>query len=100
MKDGALRHARNTADRDCFRLEDYNLKSVQIEEFVGCVFVNLDAKAQRLSDAVGDLESDIRSRVPFLDDLRVPMANTFGPTEIEAGSVSYTHLTLPTKRIV
>ena len=84
-KDGALRHARNTADRECFRLEDYNLKSVQIEELVGCVFVNLDAKAQRLLDAVGDLESDIRSRVPFLDDLRVPMANTFGPTEIEAG---------------
>ncbi|MCS5571765.1 MAG: aromatic ring-hydroxylating dioxygenase subunit alpha, partial [Pseudomonadales bacterium] len=84
-KDGSLRHARNTADLANFCLKDYGLKSIQLEEFVGCVFVNLDAKAQRLSDAVADLETDIRSRVPFLDDLRVPMANTFGPTTIEAG---------------
>ena len=84
-KDGALRHARNTADLAGFRLEDYGLKSIQLEEFVGCVFVNLDPKAERLADTVADLETDIRSRVPFLDDLRVPMANTFGPTEIEAG---------------
>ena len=84
-KDGSLRHARNTADLANFCLKDYGLKSIQLEEFVGCVFVNLDAKAQRLSDAVADLETDIRSRVLFLDDLRVPMANTFGPTTIEAG---------------
>ena len=84
-KDGSLRHARNTADLANFCLKDYGLKSIQLEEFVGCVFVNLGAKAQRLSDAVADLETDIRSRVTFLDDLRVPMANTFGPTTIEAG---------------
>ena len=84
-KDGSLRHARNTADLENFCLKDYGLKSIQLEEFVGCVFVNLDAKAQRLSEAVADLETDIRSRVPFLEDLRVPMANTFGPTTIEAG---------------
>ena len=83
-KDGGLRYARNTADRASFRLEDYGLKSVQIEEFVGCVFVNLDPKAEQLADTVADLETDIRSRVPFLDDLQVPMANTFGKTEIEA----------------
>ena len=84
-KDGALRHARNTADLANFCLEDYSLKSIQLDEFIGCVFVNLNAKAQCLSDLVADLETDIRSRVPFLDSLRVPMANTFGPTAIEAG---------------
>ena len=84
-KNGALRHARNTADLANFCLEDYSLKSIQLEEFIGCVFVNLNAKAQCLSDLVADLETDIRSRVSFLDSLRVPMANTFGPTAIEAG---------------
>jgi choline monooxygenase len=84
-KDGALRHARNTADRECFRLEDYGLKSVQIEEFVGCIFVNLNPEAERLADTVADLDADIRSRVPFFDDLRIPMANTIGETKIKAG---------------
>lgn len=61
------------------------LVSLRLELFCDCVFVNFDSDAVSLSQQAGDLESDIRKTVPFLDELRSPMANAFGNTNINAG---------------
>ncbi len=69
--DGKLRTARNTDELADFDPADFNLPPVRIEEFCGFVFVNLDPEAEPLADLTGDLESEIRSYVPRLDELAV-----------------------------
>jgi choline monooxygenase len=67
--DGKLRTARNTEGMADFDPADFGLPPVRIEVFCGFVFVNLDPEAEALADLTGDLESEIRSYVPRLDEL-------------------------------
>ena len=78
---GRLRGAPRSGGRADFRKEDYSLKEVRTEVFLDCVFVNLDPNADSLSSLAGDLEEDVRERVPFLGN--VAPTGTYGDGQIE-----------------
>ncbi len=83
-KDGALRGAPNSDKRPEFCKANFGLRQVRLEEFLGCVFVNLDDNAVSLNEQASDLAADIRQRVPFIDDLR-PVPGRFVDPNINAG---------------
>ncbi|MDE2790945.1 MAG: aromatic ring-hydroxylating dioxygenase subunit alpha [Paracoccaceae bacterium] len=83
--DGRLRGAPRSDRRPDFRRDDYALKPIRLEMFLGCAFVNLDSDAKPLSAVAGDLEADIRRRLPFLPRLAKVRVNGLGETRIEAG---------------
>lgn len=85
QKDGRLRGAPRSENRPGFNKADFSLKQVKLEIFLDCAFVNLDPDALSLKDTAGDLEADIRAKVPFYSDLKTPMDNGFGETRISAG---------------
>ena len=70
-KDGALRGAPNSSKRPGFDKAQYGLRETRLEEFLGCVFINLDDNAASLNETAGDLAEDIRKRVPFVDKKRL-----------------------------
>lgn len=82
---GSLRGAPRSGERPGFNRADYSLKEAKLEVFLDCVFINLDQNAVPLKELAGDLEEDIRARVPFLDRLKVPMEGGFGQTLMNAG---------------
>lgn len=84
-KSGALRGAPNSQARPGFDKTNYGLRQVRLEEFLGCLFVNLDDNAVPLADQAGDLADDIQARVPFLDDLKPLRDMRLGNTLIDAG---------------
>ena len=61
------------------------LSEIRLELFLNAVFVNLDPHASPLSELAGDLDQDIRRRLPFLDKVSSPRTNGLGETHIEAG---------------
>ncbi|MEM7193899.1 MAG: aromatic ring-hydroxylating dioxygenase subunit alpha [Pseudomonadota bacterium] len=67
--DGALRSARNSENVSDFEKDDFTLKRVQVEVFCGMVFINLNDDAEPLHIQSGNLESEIRSYCPTVDDL-------------------------------
>jgi len=83
--DGSLLAARMGSKRPDFDKCRFSLKEINVEIFCGCVFVNLDADAQRLNDIAGDLANDIRARTPYLDDLELCGTDMFGETVNKAG---------------
>ena len=68
-RDGRLRAARFSSQRPGFDKADYRLRPVRLELFCDCVFVNLDDDAASLASLAGDMETDLRRRVPWLGDL-------------------------------
>ena len=66
---GALKSARHTSHLDDFDMGSICLKSVQITEFGGFVYVNLDPSATPLEVASGDLGAEIAHRAPDVADL-------------------------------
>lgn len=67
--DGSLVRARNTEAMPDFDKADYGLRPVRCEVAAGFVFVNVDGKAPDIAEVVEDLEAQIKSYVPALDDL-------------------------------
>ncbi|MEM9578887.1 MAG: ring-hydroxylating oxygenase subunit alpha [Pseudomonadota bacterium] len=67
--DGQLVRAPETDHLEDFSPGDICLDAVQIAEFAGFVFVNLDPAAASLSDQSGDLETEIRHWAPDIDQL-------------------------------
>ena len=67
--DGRLKGAPHTEHLTDFALEDICLDAVQVEEFGGFVFVNLDPEAAPLSQQSGDLGAEIRHWAPDVDNL-------------------------------
>lgn len=67
--DGTLRTARLTKSMPDFRACDFALKPVRVEEFCGFVFVNLDPDAVPLAEQTGDLEREIRTYAPRIDEM-------------------------------
>ncbi|MCJ8308065.1 MAG: ring-hydroxylating oxygenase subunit alpha [Hyphomicrobiales bacterium] len=67
--DGQLVRAPHTESLENFKTDDICLDQVQVEEFCGFVYVNLDPNAPSLSEQSGDLETEIRYWAPDVDQL-------------------------------
>lgn len=67
--DGSLVRARNTENMPNFDKKDYGLKSVRCEVAGGFVWLNVDGAAPDIAEVVEDLEAQIKSYVPALDEL-------------------------------
>ena len=67
--DGVLVRAPHTANLEGFHLGDICLDQVQVEEFCGFVYINLDPGAQALKDISGDLGKAIMHWAPGVADL-------------------------------
>ena len=67
--DGQLVRAPHTETLEGFDVGEICLDEVQVEEFCGFVYVNLDGSAASLSEQSGDLETEIRHWAPDIDEL-------------------------------
>ena len=67
--DGQLVRAPHTETLKDFDVKSVCLDQIQVEEFCGFVFVNLDARAESLSAQSGDLETEIRHWAPDIEQL-------------------------------
>ena len=62
--DGKLSRARNCENVEAFDATQANLSPVQVDEFCGLVYVNLDANARSLRQQAPGLEEAISARLP------------------------------------
>jgi len=83
--EGSLHGAPRASCRPGFDKADYSLKEARLEVFLNCVFINLDIDATPLAELAPDLEADVRSKVPYLDDLKRPTLGMLGDGYIKAG---------------
>ena len=67
--DGGLARAPHTENLSGFDTGEICLDQVQVEEFCGFIYVNLDPKAASLSSQSGALETEIRHWAPDIDQL-------------------------------
>ncbi len=67
--DGQLVRAPHTEPLEDFDVNKVCLDQVQVEEFCGFVYVNLDSGASSLKSQSGDLETEIRHWAPDIDQL-------------------------------
>lgn len=67
--DGKLVRAPHTENLEDFSTGDICLDEVQVEEFCGFVYVNLDRAAPSLASQTGDLATEIRHWAPDIDKL-------------------------------
>ena len=67
--DGNLVRAPHTENLEGFEPKEICLDQVQVEEFCGFVYVNLDPNAPSLSEQSGDLETEIRHWAPDIEKL-------------------------------
>ncbi len=66
---GQLQHAPETGNLKNFDIADICLEPVQVEEFCGFVYVNLDPRATPLAETSGNLGDEIRHWAPDIQDL-------------------------------
>ncbi|WP_050604633.1 SRPBCC family protein [Ruegeria sp. 6PALISEP08] len=66
---GQLVRAPETEDLANFNTSDICLDQVQVEEFAGFIYVNLDSNAASLRDVSGNLETEIRHWAPDIEQL-------------------------------
>ncbi|MFD9946857.1 SRPBCC family protein [Nonomuraea sp. NPDC059023] len=74
---GRLRRARNTGDLPGFDPETVRLDPVQVTEFAGMVYVNLDPGAAPLAEQAGDLAAEIEARAPDVGKLTLARRLTY-----------------------
>jgi len=67
--DGQLAGAPHTSDLKDFSTSEIHLSPIQVEQFCGFIFVNLDSSARPLREMSGALESEIRHWAPDVDRL-------------------------------
>lgn len=67
--DGQLVRAPETENLTGFNTKDICLDQVQVEEFAGFIYVNLDPLAAQLRDVSGNLETEIRHWAPDIEQL-------------------------------
>ena len=88
-KTGKLRGAPRSNSRPSFNKADFSLKPVRLEIFLDSAFVNLDPNAATLAETAGDLEQDVKAKVPFFNRLKAPgtrfLTNDLGDSKINAG---------------
>jgi len=68
-QDGSILRARNCDNVEAFEHGDANLTPVQVDEFCGMVYVNLDPDATPLRAQAPGLEQAIKARLPNVDKL-------------------------------
>lgn len=66
---GELVRAPETENLEDFKPKEICLDQVQVEEFCGFVYVNLDPNAASLASQTGDLDTEIRHWAPDIDQL-------------------------------
>lgn len=66
---GRLKTARRTGTMETFQRDEICLDQVQVEEFGGFVYVNLDPEAAPLADQAGDLAGEIAFWAPDVAEL-------------------------------
>lgn len=74
---GRLRRARNTGGMPGFDPSAVRLDQVQVTEFGGMVYVNLDPEAAPLAEQAGDLEAEIQARAPDVAGLTLARRLTY-----------------------
>ncbi|MEW9527584.1 SRPBCC family protein [Microbispora sp. NPDC049125] len=74
---GRLRRARNTGGMPGFDSSTVCLDRIQVAEFGGMVYVNLDPEAAPLSEQAGDLEAEIEARAPDVAKLTLARRLTY-----------------------
>ncbi|MBB5084920.1 aromatic ring-hydroxylating oxygenase subunit alpha [Nonomuraea endophytica] len=74
---GRLRRARNTGDLPGFDPDLVRLDRVQVTEFAGMVYVNLDPGAAPLAEKAGDLAAEIEARAPDVAKLTLARRLTY-----------------------
>ncbi|WP_171234641.1 SRPBCC family protein [Ruegeria sp. HKCCA6837] len=67
--DGQLVRAPETENLANFKTSDICLDQVQVEEFAGFIYVNLDPNAATLREVSGNLETEIRHWAPDIEQL-------------------------------
>lgn len=67
--DGGLVRAPHTENLKEFAIKDICLDQVQVEEFCGFIYVNLDTSAPSLASQSGDLATEIKHWAPDIDQL-------------------------------
>jgi len=67
--DGQLARAPHTENLQDFNTNDICLDQVQVEEFCGFIFVNLDPSAASLASQSGDLKTEVGHWAPDIDKL-------------------------------
>jgi len=75
--DGELRSARHTEHLEEFNQGEICLNQVQVEEFCGFIYVNLDPNATALVEQSGDLTKEIGKFAPDINDLTFAHRLTF-----------------------
>ena len=75
--DGTLRSARHTEHLKAFNEKEKCLSQVQVEEFCGFVYVNLDLGAESLAEQTGDLAKEINEFAPDVNTLTFAHRLTF-----------------------
>ena len=66
---GELMRAPHTENIEKFKYEDICLNQIQVEEFCGFIYVNLDLNASSLKKQTGNLENEIRYWAPDVEHL-------------------------------
>jgi phenylpropionate dioxygenase-like ring-hydroxylating dioxygenase large terminal subunit len=74
---GRLRRARNTGGMPGFDTSTVCLDRIQVTEFGGMVYVNLDPEAAPLPEQAGDLEAEIEARAPDVTKLTLARRLTY-----------------------
>ncbi|MEH6457850.1 MAG: SRPBCC family protein [Cocleimonas sp.] len=75
--DGSLKVARNSQNVEDFNKCNFTLKSVKLEIFCGLIFVNIDPDSKPLKELSGDLEQEIRTYCPNVDQLVFAQRDNF-----------------------
>jgi choline monooxygenase len=75
--DGQLKAARRADRMPTFDTSEVCLDQVQVEEFGGFVYVNLDPLARPLADQAGDLLAEIRAWAPGVAELTLAKRLTY-----------------------
>jgi len=66
---GELMRAPHTENLQAFKLEDICLDRIQVEEFCGFIYVNLDSSAASLTSQSGELSAEINHWAPDIAEL-------------------------------
>lgn len=66
---GALKAAGNAENVASFKLDDFSLSEIRVEQLGHMVFVNLSPEGPALNDICGDIVSEYRAAVPRYDGL-------------------------------
>jgi len=75
--DGSLRNAPHSQHLVDFKKEEICLEKVQVEEFCGFIYVNLDPEAVSLAEQSGDLANEIQTFAPDVKTLTFAHRLTF-----------------------